>query len=291
MTNPSDPWSRRPDPDPVDGPTEKVGRAGGPAGHTAEAGAAYGPTENYAAPTDYFAQPPGPDATRVMPPPDAAWGAYESGGGYAPTSSYETQYLQPGAYAPPGAGGYPGYPVAPGVPGGQQPGGYPPPGGPQPPKRNKNLWVVLGIAAFVLVALAGVSVGVLLANKDSSSDTASSTRTTTGNAFPLPLDTGTSGVPLPSGIPQIPGFGDIEGLGADMGTIASNDGKTLTMTTLAGDTVTVKTDASTQVISLSSTTVADLKVGEMVMVEGDKAADGTIQAKIIISTSLPSAPR
>ncbi|WP_245722106.1 hypothetical protein [Nocardia crassostreae] len=268
MTNPSDPWSRRPDPHPVDGPTEKVDRVGEPGGHTSEPGEAYGPTEYYSAPTDYFAQPPGPDATRVMPPPDAGWGAYESGGGYAQTSSYETQYAQPGAYAPPGAAGYPGapgYPGGPGGPGGYQP-GYPPPSGPQPPKRNKSMWVVVGVAAFVLVALGGVIAGVLLANKDSSSDTASSGRTSTTNPLLVPSLPGTTGGQLPSGIPQIPGFGDIEGLGADMGTIASNDGKTLTMTTLAGDTVTVKTDADTQVISLTTTTVADLKVGEMVMV-------------------------
>ncbi|UFS94291.1 DUF5666 domain-containing protein [Nocardia huaxiensis] len=340
MTNPSDPWSRRPEPEPADGPTEKAGPAEGQTGYTSDAGEAYGQTQsiNYGeaalnppgdhSPTEYFGQPPGPDATRVMPPPDTHWGGYENGGGYTPPPGEQQGGYQPTAaygtppgyqptatfesgpgYPPtasypndPGAGaygagpagaygasGYSGQPGYPGGPGG--PGGYPPAGqpGPQPPRKNTTKWVVLGLAVIALVAVAGVLIGALLADKDSS-DTASAT-TTARTTFVMPNLPGNSSQPLPSGIPEIPGLGEIDSLGATLGTVAANDGKTLTLTSLSGTSVTVKTDDSTQVISLGSTKVADLPVGEMVMVQGDKAADGSIQAKIIISTSLPGGTR
>ncbi|MFI1915507.1 DUF5666 domain-containing protein [Nocardia sp. NPDC020380] len=282
MTNPSDPWSRRPEGDPGDGPTE------------------------------YFGQPLGQDPTRVMPPADAQWGAYEPSAGagqgagveYPPTATYDSGagYAGGAGYAPtqsfPSGGGYPpgGYPAAPGGPGGP---GMPPGGGyvpagfpqqpppPQPPRKT-GLWIGIGLGALVLVAVVGVLVGALLAHKDSS-DSASSTSTSRTNLYPVPGYPGnTSVVPLPSGVPTIPGLGDLDQLGANMGTIASNDGKNIGLTTMAGKTVTVHTDDNTQVISLASSKVADLKVGDMVMVQGDKNPDGSIQAKVIISTAVPT---
>ncbi|MRH93145.1 hypothetical protein GFY24_37975 [Nocardia sp. SYP-A9097] len=292
MTNPSDPWSRRPEPEPGEGPTEQVAHPTEQVGYPSEVADPHGPAETIS-PTEYFAHQQGPEATRVLPPYDASWGGYESGGGYAPpTASY------PQGYTPSGAAGYgqmpgndSGLSYGPtGGPGGYQPGGFPQqPGLPQPPRKT-GMWIGVGLAAFVLVALAGILAGVLLANKDSSDTTAAGTITHTGPALPgLPGNTSVS--PLPSGIPEIPGLGDIDSLGANMGTLASNDGTTLTMTNLSGTTVTVHTDERTQVISLGSTKVADLPVGEMVMVQGDKSADGSIQAKLIISTSLPGGNR
>ncbi|APA95189.1 hypothetical protein NS506_01116 [Nocardia seriolae] len=263
MTDPSDPWSRRPEPGPEGGPTEAI-----PAG-----------------PTDYFGQPPGPDATRVLPPADAQWGGYETGGGYEPTAVYPGQ---PG-YAPTSSYAAPGYPGGPGMPtGGYQPGGFPQNPPPPPPKRNTTLWIGLAIAAVIAVAIVGVLVGTMLGSRDSSESAAASSSVQT-SGYPLPGNT--SAIPLPSGIPTIPGLGDLDQLGANMGTIASNDGSTLTVTTLSGGSLTVKTDDKTQVISLGGTKVADLPVGEVVMVQGDKNADGSIQAKLIFSTSLPSGTR
>ncbi|MFE3191200.1 DUF5666 domain-containing protein [Nocardia sp. NPDC059240] len=285
MTNPSDPWSPRPEPGPGEGPAPSAT----PGGHTSDSGMAYGPTE--AIPTgqvDYFGQPPGPDATRVMPPADAQWGGYETGGGVEPTAVYPGQqgYAPTSSYGNANSYGTPGYPGGPGMPpGGYQPAGFPQNPPPPPPPRKTTLWVALGIGAVLLIAIAGVVVGTMLGHKDSS-DTAAAPST---SAYPLPGNT--SVVPLPSGIPTIPGLGDLDQLGAQMGTIASNDGSTLTITTLSGGSATVKTDSSTQVISLGSTKVADLTIGEVVMVQGDKNADGSIQAKLIFSTSLPSGTR
>jgi hypothetical protein len=76
-----------------------------------------------------------------------------------------------------------------------------------------------------------------------------------------------------------------------VGTITANDGGTLTVSSVMGNTITVRTDASTQVIALSGTAVSDLAPGELVMIQGDKGPDGSIQAKIIIGTSLPGGGR
>ncbi|AYF77564.1 hypothetical protein D7D52_31355 [Nocardia yunnanensis] len=281
MTDPSDPWSRRPEPGPGEGPAASAA----PGGHLSDSGhPGYGPTEAIPVdqPTQYFGQPPGPDATRVLPPADAGWGGYETGGGYEPTAVYPGQpgYQQTNAY------GAPAYPGTPGpVPGGYQPAGFPQNPPPPPPQRKTTLWVTLALAAVLVVAIVGVIVGTLLGHRDSS-NTASAPSAAQTSGYPSPGDT--SALPLPSGIPTIPGLGDLDQLGADMGTIASNDGSTLTITTLSGGKLTVKTDAKTQVISLGSSKVSDLQVGEVVMVQGDKNSDGSVQAKLIFSTSLPS---
>ncbi|WP_255219315.1 DUF5666 domain-containing protein [Nocardia tenerifensis] len=89
----------------------------------------------------------------------------------------------------------------------------------------------------------------------------------------------------------MPGLGGIDNLGATMGTITANDGGTLTVSTLLGAAATVRTDANTQVISMSGTKVSDLPVGDIVLIQGEKGADGTIQAKVIISTALPGGGR
>lgn len=306
MTNPNDPWSRRPESGSGDGPTEKVSPSSDAAGHT---GDAYGPTEQFGQagsshePTtayDYFSQQPGPDATRVMPPHDDQWGGYEAGApsAYPPTASYTSDYQSPqGGYSggyqgASGAPGYPGAPTGPSgpiPPGGYQP-GYPNQPGPEGPKRKTGMWIALGLGVLALVAIAGVVVGTLLADRDSTTASSDSTTRSTQAQFPT-FPSGTSAQPAPSGVPTIPGLGDIDSLGATMGTIASNDGSTLTVTSLSGGTVTVKTNDQTQVISLAATTVKELPVGEMVMIQGDKGSDGSVTAKIIISTALPGGTR
>ncbi|WP_228831580.1 acyltransferase family protein [Nocardia elegans] len=132
--------------------------------------------------------------------------------------------------------------------------------------------------------------GMLLGGDDE--DTAAAGTSTT-HTLPFPTAGPSTtrelpGLPVPSGLPGLP---EMDGLGATMGTITANDGGTLTLSTVAGGTVTVRTDASTQVISLSGVTPGDLPVGDMVMVQGDKGQDGSITAKIIISTALPGGGR
>ncbi|WP_280396244.1 DUF5666 domain-containing protein [Nocardia brasiliensis] len=265
MTNPNDPWGQRPE----DAPTEHLAGKSGfeqPL-HTTEYSEAYGSGAPSAYPaTEQFEpwSPPPPNATREFPPADNQWGGYES--------TYGNQWAAAPVDAPPGG------PVPPGL-------GMPP----EPPKRNTGLWIALIAGVVLLVGAAGVVAGVVLSGKDSDSSTAANTSALpTANRTPVSPRTGQ---PNPTVLPSLPGLPGIDALGTTMGTITANDGGTLTVSTLTNATVTVHTDANTQVISVSGTKVADLPKGDIVLIQGDKGADGTIHAKVIISTSLPGGPR
>ncbi|MFG1790324.1 DUF5666 domain-containing protein [Nocardia sp. NPDC049149] len=263
MTNPNDPWGQRPE----DAPTEYLAGKSGfeQPPHTTEYAEAYGSGAPSAYPATEQFEPWSPplNATREFPPADHQWGAYE------------------GAYGTEWQGAAPGGPVPPGMPQDAPP---------EPPRRNTGLWIALLFVGVALIAVVGVVAGVLLSGKDSSSTTAASTSAFPTARQPTP-GTPRTGQPRPSGTPSIPGLGDIDSLGATMGTITANNGGTLTINTLLGATVTVHTDANTQVISVSGTKVSDLPAGDIVLVQGDKAPDGSVQAKVIISTSLPNGPR
>lgn len=277
MSTPKDPWGPRPD----DAPTEHLGHqaqnpAFGNSGHTDDPTVAYGGHPAPPQPTQQFEPwtPPPVNATRQMPAHENQWGAYESGAYDAP---YGAQWS-----------GAPGQPP----PGAAPPGGAPPGYGPQPQpprKRNTGLWIALALGVIALVAVVGVGAGVLLGDKGS--DQASGGAASTTRSFPtaqIPTAPSTSGSRSPSGLPGLPG---LDNLGATMGTISANNGGTLTLSTLSGESVTVRTDDKTQVISLSGAKPSDLKVGDVVMVQGDKSGDGSIKAELIISTSLPGGPR
>ncbi|QIS16366.1 DUF5666 domain-containing protein [Nocardia arthritidis] len=238
---------------PEEAPTEYLGKSGyEPSLHTTEYNEAYGQS----APSTY---PAAEQFDSWSPPPPNAT---------REMPTLESQWSGTQQWGPNG-------PVPPGGPPPQQ----------EPPRRNTGLWVLLGIGVILLVGAAGVVAGVLLGDKGSSNTSAQSTTTA---QLPAPTR---SGQPGTSGIPSIPGLGNVDTLGATLGTITANSGGTLTINSLLGSTVTVHTDDKTQVISVSAAKAADLPVGDVVVVQGDKAADGSIQAKVIISTSLPGGPK
>ncbi|WP_328389190.1 DUF5666 domain-containing protein [Nocardia sp. NBC_00416] len=255
MTNPNDPWARRPDDDPTqhlgqpgESATEKLSTGGGPAGYGES-------TTAYPGNDPYGGWGPGPNPTREMP-------TYQS-------QPYDNQW---GAY-----------------------GQYPPGGPPEPPRppRKTGMWVGIAAAAIVLIGLAGIAAGLLFGGDDSQ-PTASDTKTTSRTlGREVPTAPGDSGPALPSlpGLPDMPDTGDPEAGGTTMGTISTNSGGTLTLSTLAGKEVTVHTTPSTQVISLAGTTVEALPTGDLVIVQGQKSSDGSIQAEVIISTALEGGGR
>ncbi|WP_067671273.1 DUF5666 domain-containing protein [Nocardia miyunensis] len=262
-------------PDSPDAPTEHLGASGGSEGKRApEYSDAFGSTEPY----QYFDQAPGPNPTRPLPPYQSQWGVYEGPG--PGEAAYDTQWIGP-AHTTPVQNGPP-TPTLVGPP------DLPPE---QPPHRGRRgMWVGMTLVAFAVVVLGAIAVGLFLGNTSSSSSTAGDTTyhsAPTGlPMFPKSPDTPGTGRTT---APQLPGLGGtIDGLGATMGTISTNDGSTLTVDALSGSTITVHTDAKTEVIALGSSTVADLHPGDMVVVQGDKNADGSIQAKIVIGTALPS---
>ncbi|WP_028479487.1 DUF5666 domain-containing protein [Nocardia sp. CNY236] len=268
MTTPNDPWSQRPEDAPTEhlGPTGKSGY-GDPARPTdyaapydAAAPAEYPPTEQMGS-----WAPPGPNATREFPPYDPSWAAYHGSAGDRPT---DTAVL----------------------PGGGMPPVQPPPEqtplGQKPPRRNTGLWIALGVSVLVLVGVLGLAAGVMLAGGNSGSTDTAAGPSASAPTSSLPDDR-TVEPPPGGGLPTVPDFGEFGGLTAAMGTITANNGETLTVSTVLGDTVTVRTDADTEVISLSATTVADLPTGELVLVQGNETEDGSLLATVIISTSLP----
>ncbi|MGW1739750.1 DUF5666 domain-containing protein [Nocardia sp. NPDC001965] len=258
MTNPNDPWARRPDDDPTqhlgqpgESATEKLSTGYGPAGY-GESTTAYPGNDPYGG-----WGPPGPHPTREMP-------TYPSG-------AYDNQLSGYGQYGPPG---------------------QVPPEPPRPPKKN-GMWVGIAVAVIVLIGLAGIAAGMLLGGDDSDTTAGGTTTTSRPTGRGLPADPGDSGPGLPSlpSMPELPDTGDAESGGTTMGTISANSGGTLTISTLTGNEITVHTTASTQVISLAGTTVDALPTGDLVIVQGQKSPDGSIQADVIISTSLEGGGR
>lgn len=279
MTNPKDPWGQRPG----EAPTEHLGPPG------AFGQGDYPPTEQY----DPWSAPPATGATREIPAMDSQWGAYEPGGQWQ--GQQQPQWTGDSWAGVPGQ--QPVVPGQPGAPGQPPPGAHPPdhytPPGQQPPKRNTGLWIALGLGVLGLVGVIGIAAGLVLGGGGDSADSAAAG--STGTTHTLPFQVAPSGIPQSPGMssPGLPGLSELglDELGATVGTITANDGGTLTVSTVTGGDVTVRTDAATQVISLSVLHAADLPVGEMVMVQGETGADGTIQARIIVSTALPGGGR
>ncbi|MGW6334816.1 DUF5666 domain-containing protein [Nocardia rhamnosiphila] len=258
MTNPNDPWARRPD----DDPTQHLGQPGESA--TEKLSAGYGPAGYGESTTAY----PGND-------PYGGWGAAPNPTREMPLYPGDPYRNQWGGYGPPG----------------QVPPGQLPPEPPRPPKKT-GMWVGIALAVIVLIGLAGIAAGMLFGGDSgtTASDTTTSSRPTSRG---LPADPGNSGPALPSlpGLPDMPDTGDPEAGGTTMGTISANSGGTLTISTLTGAEVTVHTSSSTQVISLAGTTVDALPAGDLVIVQGQKSPDGSIQADVIISTALEGGGR
>ncbi|WP_433724615.1 DUF5666 domain-containing protein [Nocardia sp. CA-129566] len=74
--------------------------------------------------------------------------------------------------------------------------------------------------------------------------------------------------------------------GLTVGEVTANDGKTVTVAGLLGAKTNVHINAKTQVLILSGTSVSDVKVGAAVVVHGDKEADGSITANLIVGAEL-----
>lgn len=158
---------------------------------------------------------------------------------------------------------------------------------PQPPRRSPGMMLGIGVGVgLLLAAVVGVGIMVLGSRGDSSNSAASDTSSFAEPPQGLPSSAPTTEPPRTSS--HVP-LGGVDA-GGVMGSVESNDGSTLTVRSLlAGSTATVHTTPQTQVVSMNSgARVADLKVGDMIIVQGQKSGDGSITARLIISTSLGS---
>lgn len=190
----------------------------------------------------------------------------------------------------PGAGGY-----APPPPGDHRPQPTPHRGG----GRKTGRTVLIAVTVLVLLFLLGLLAWGLQSTGNSSDSAAGQTSAppvpttrapttappTTNPAAPLPLPS----IELPSipGLDSLPDLGDAIGSsGVTMGSISSLGDSSIVVDGLAGP-VTVTITPSTEIVGLNATSLADLSVGEQVVVEGTPVQDGRTTAIRIVSTRLP----
>ncbi|MET4612292.1 hypothetical protein ABIC28_003284 [Rhodococcus sp. PvR044] len=287
---PTEVWARG-----ADQPTQQFDRSAGPVTpeYTTDPHQAYGqvpPNATQAYPTyqGYDPNQP-PNATQAYPtyqgydpnqPPNATQ-AYPTYQGYDPNQ-------------PPNA--TQAYPTYQGYDPNQPP--TPPPTGADPyldgdQKKGPSkgvLAVALVVAGLLLLAVVGL--GVMLiggGGKDSPSSASAPVTSTLPRASTAPPRTSQPPATSAPDLSQIPGgVGEAIGAaGAAVGTITSNDGSTLILDGIGGSAVTVVTNGSTKIISLSGAKVGDLKPGDTVVVQGEKGDDGSVLAKVIVNTTLP----
>ncbi len=243
------------------------------------------PNDPFNRPTDPFGRP--------IPPDQPAEGYYTSNPYEAygeappnattayPTYGYDPNY-DPNQQQPPHnpTQAFPTYQGGQGYPGEVRPLEQMPSGKP----KKTGMWIAIA-GAVALVLVGGIAIALLSGNSD---DSTSATGTSTRAAPVTPPIQPKSGTKLPPTTGSVPSGlpGIIEGLGAAMGTISANDGSTLTIDGFDGKPVTVHTTPETQVVSLTGSKVSDLKVGDTVVVQGEAVGDGSIDAKVIVSTSL-----
>ncbi|WP_433598376.1 hypothetical protein ACQPXH_21730 [Nocardia sp. CA-135953] len=74
--------------------------------------------------------------------------------------------------------------------------------------------------------------------------------------------------------------------GLTIGKVTANDGKTLAVQGILGAMTNVRANTSTRVLVLTGSSVSDVTVGAAVVVYGNKEADGTITANLIVGGSV-----
>jgi hypothetical protein len=280
------PSPQRPQPQSPDRPTEQFP---GPQ-YTSNPSEAYGDaTQALPAYPGYAANQPPPGATQAYP-------TYYDGGQPPsnPTQAYPTYPGYDANQPPPGATqAYPTFYEGGQPPSGPESGAATPAGDGEKKGPGKVVLVVAATAAVLLLA-AVVGFGAMLVSSGGSDNTTASGPVTRSQA-PTPARPTTP--PRSTEAPQtsapdlskIPGgLGEAIGAaGAAVGTVRTNDGSTLILDGIGGSAVTVTTTPSTRVISLNGTRVADLRVGDTVLVQGDKTAEGAVTARLIVNTAIP----
>ncbi len=74
--------------------------------------------------------------------------------------------------------------------------------------------------------------------------------------------------------------------GLTIGKVKANDGRTLVVEGILGATTSVHVTAGTTVLVLTANRVSDVAVGAAVVIYGNKEADGTITANLIVGGTL-----
>lgn len=141
------------------------------------------------------------------------------------------------------------------------------------PRRRRLSWVTATLA-LAAVAAAGFYAGVLVQKhqKSSASSTASALQAL-ASRFGASARSGTGG-----------GFTGGAGFGGGVanrvaGTVKLVDGSNIYVTDAQGNTVKVATSSASQFTKPATGSLADVKIGDRVTVQGPQGADGTYQAQ------------
>ena len=161
-----------------------------------------------------------------------------------------------------------------------------------PPSRSRRLGPATVALGLLAVACMGFAVGVAIDKHQLPTTTVSSSSNRGQTAAPTTGGTGngrTSTTAAAGAAPAAAGGGG--GQGAVVGQVTSIEGSTLVVTETGGTTVRVTAGADTAITRSTGGTLADIKSGDFVTVQGTAAADGTTTAARIVDTgSTPATP-
>jgi Domain of unknown function (DUF5666) len=162
---------------------------------------------------------------------------------------------------------------------------YLPSAGMRPPRPASRSGLRTSLVAAVGVGLLVMGVGVGFGLGRATDSTAASA--TAGTAPTATVSGGNPGTGTQGGRPGSQGAdGSAQTSTGTIGAITAVNGATLTVQTTQGSSVTVTTTADTRVISSAGNDVSTLAVGDVVMVRGQVATDGSVSATIIIQSRL-----
>ncbi|MFQ6398601.1 hypothetical protein ACLMAJ_34840 [Nocardia sp. KC 131] len=138
---------------------------------------------------------------------------------------------------------------------------------PEPPSRT-GLLIGIGVLLLIFIGLLPLML------QDNSTSTGSSS---SAKAPPV-APTSTKVAPVAKATKFFRGLA--------IGKVTANDGSTLTVEGVLGSTALVRVDTRTRVLMLASPRASDVRIGTMIVVQGDQASDGTIQARLILGGAL-----
>lgn len=146
------------------------------------------------------------------------------------------------------------------------------------PRKWFNKFTPALTAVFLLAG--GFLGGVFVQKQWGQESSAGATAAGSGSGFSGQMPSGMGA----SGFPGGGGFGGTTGGGgnATTGTLKSVTASALTMQTSAGKTITVKIESSTTI--QQTTTLAKLKAGQSLSVQGSTATDGSITATSVTAS-------
>ncbi|HEX4776912.1 MAG TPA: hypothetical protein VFW74_09080 [Acidimicrobiia bacterium] len=139
--------------------------------------------------------------------------------------------------------------------------------------RRRRVGVLTTALAFALVAGVAFYAGVLVQKHQKSSSSTSSAATALAA-----LRNGARGGGA-AGTSGAGGAGAGGGRGAVVGQVKLIDGSNIYVTDAQGNTVKVATNAGSQFSKSDTGSLADVKIGDTVVVQGPQGADGTYQAQ------------